>query len=83
MEKKSIIFILQSIHHVLRAEKFLEKAGVESDLIPVPKEINPECGMAIEMAPSKESQVEDVLDKAKIIIKARYLKQGKKFINQA
>ena len=35
------------IHHVLAAEKALKAADIAPDLVPVPKEISPNCGMAV------------------------------------
>ena len=43
------VFLFSSIHQVIRAEKALKKAGMKVDLIPVPREISSECGVAIEM----------------------------------
>jgi len=44
------LFLFRSIHDVLAAERALEAAGLQPDLVPVPKEINPNCGMAITIA---------------------------------
>jgi hypothetical protein len=41
------IFIFDSIHYVLKAEKILSNYLIKIDLIPVPKEIHSNCGMAI------------------------------------
>jgi hypothetical protein len=47
MNNPKIIFIFDSIHHVLKAEKILKKEGLPCDLIPVPREISSDCGTAI------------------------------------
>ncbi|MFH1135266.1 MAG: DUF3343 domain-containing protein [Pseudomonadota bacterium] len=73
------IFVLFSIHHVLRGEKALKKAGLEFDLIPVPKEINPDCGMAIETAEEKADQARQALLQAGLKIEAVYRREGKNF----
>jgi len=46
-----VLLIFRSIHDVLAAERALGEAGVGADLVPVPKEINPNCGMAVTVAP--------------------------------
>lgn len=46
------LFLFASIHHVLAAEAALEAGGVAPDLVPVPKDISPDCGMAITVAPA-------------------------------
>lgn len=49
---RRVLLIFQSIHHVLAAEARLKAAGVPAELVPVPKEINPNCGMAVTVAPA-------------------------------
>jgi len=51
-----VLLIFQSIHHVLAAEKALKAAGIPPDLVPVPKEISPDCGMAITVAPAERAR---------------------------
>jgi hypothetical protein len=34
-------------HHAIRADKTLRDAGLESQLIPGPKELSPNCGTAV------------------------------------
>jgi hypothetical protein len=41
------VLTFQSIHHVLKAEKLLLKAGFKLDIIPTPKNISSDCGMSI------------------------------------
>jgi len=44
------LLVFRSIHDVLAAERALKTAGIQPDLVPVPREINPNCGMAITIA---------------------------------
>ena len=46
-----LLLTFQSIHQVLAAEQALKAAGLSPDLVPVPKEISADCGMAITLAP--------------------------------
>lgn len=43
------IFLFESIHQVMRAEKILKRKEIEVDLIPVPREISSDCGVAVEL----------------------------------
>ena len=43
------ILIFQSVHHVMKAEKALKERGVAVDLIPVPREISSDCGVALQV----------------------------------
>ena len=78
-ENDRTVFVLPSIHHVLRAEKELKKAGADFDLIPVPKEVNPDCGMAVETPAHSSIRVRQVLKKAALPIEAVYLRRDNDF----
>ena len=41
--------LFDSVHHVLAAERALKEGRVAHDLVPVPKELSSDCGMAIEL----------------------------------
>ncbi len=41
------IFIFDSIHYVLKAEKVLKKEYIPCELIPIPREVSSDCGMAL------------------------------------
>lgn len=47
---RRVLLIFQSIHHVLAAEAALKAADVAVELVPVPREISPNCGMAVTVA---------------------------------
>ena len=44
------VFLMGSIHLVMKAEKLLKGHGLQMDLIPVPREISSDCGVAVELA---------------------------------
>ena len=50
---KKVLFLFPSIHFVLKAEKRLKEEGLPCEIIPVPKEIRSDCGMAL-LIPSAE-----------------------------
>lgn len=50
-----VLLTFESIHQVLAAEKALLEAGLAPDLVPVPKEISANCGMAITLPPSERA----------------------------
>ncbi len=43
------LLVFQSVHQVMKAEKLLKGQGVKVDLIPMPREISSDCGVAIEL----------------------------------
>jgi hypothetical protein len=79
MDEQNLIVILQSIHHVLRAEKVLKKAGTSFDLIPVPREISSDCGMAVAVNLRDKTSVCENLSRAQISIEALYRRTGESF----
>ncbi|MBF0530214.1 MAG: DUF3343 domain-containing protein [Deltaproteobacteria bacterium] len=76
---QNLILILASIHHVLKAEKILKKTSVAFDLVPVPKEVNPDCGLAVEIATEDLKEVIDALRQAEIKISHIYQRSGRSF----
>ena len=47
--KKRCLLVFLSVHQVMKAEKLLKHQGVNVDLIPLPREISSDCGVAIEL----------------------------------
>ncbi len=43
------VFLFESVHRVLNAEKILKENGIVPDLIPVPREVHSDCGVALEL----------------------------------
>jgi len=46
------VILFDSIHHVVAAEKVLKERGVWIDLVPVPRVLSADCGMAIAFHPA-------------------------------
>ncbi len=64
------IIIMDSIHYILKAEKLLKKYGIKIDLIPVPKEVDSNCGNAIEIKNEEDLfKVNEILKNHKINFK--------------
>jgi hypothetical protein len=45
------VVLFDSIHYVLAAERVLRRHGVWHDLVPTPRRLSSDCGMAIEFRP--------------------------------
>ncbi len=56
-----LLLTFASIHYVLKAEKLLKTRGIPTEMVPVPKEISSDCGMALVMAEEDFKKVKDVL----------------------
>jgi len=48
---KYIIFVFDSTHRALKADKLLTINGLKFDVIPTPKEITSDCGISIRINP--------------------------------
>ncbi len=57
-------------HHAVRAEKVLTKNGFNVMLVPGPREISSNCGVALQFEYRFIDQVRDVLEKNKVQIEA-------------
>lgn len=55
------LLLFPTIHHVLAAERALKAGGVAPDLVPVPKEISSDCGMAIAVAAADRPRALELL----------------------
>ncbi len=69
------VFLFSSIHYVMRAEKLLKGRGIQVDLIPVPREISSDCGVAIELPAGSEEEAFHLLEENKVSILERYIRR--------
>ena len=57
----NLLLTLNSIHHVLKAEKLLIERGFTPRVIPTPKDISSECGMSLVFS-SDNDTIETILE---------------------
>ena len=57
-------------HHAVRAEKVLAKSGYRVMLVPGPREISPNCGVALQFEHQYAEAVRDLLAQNKVQIEA-------------
>jgi hypothetical protein len=79
MTGAAIILIFPSINQVLNAEDLLEEQGLPFDLIPVPKEVNPNCGLAISLEAADLERILAALAAAGLKTSAAYRREGGAF----
>jgi hypothetical protein len=56
--------------HAMRAERALERAGVPARLVPGPREVSPNCGVAVAFVWEDEPRVESTLTDRRIRFEA-------------
>lgn len=71
--EKRCAAVLEAIHYVIKGEKLLKRAGLTIDLIPVPREISSDCGMAIQFPCEQRGPVERLLVEAGITLVGIYV----------
>ncbi len=62
-----VILIFRGTHQVMSAEKSLKKARVPMRLIPVPRRLTSDCGLAIRIATPDRKRARKVLSRARIL----------------
>lgn len=79
VKDKDLVAIFNSIHRVLKAEKLLKEADVEFLLIPVPRQLSSDCGLALRIAPEHRQAVFAVLTAHDLEPVELYRKEGDAF----
>jgi len=66
------VLLFKSVHQVMKAEKVLKGKGFTVDLIPVPREISSDCGVAVELPWEERNEGLSLLGASGISILATY-----------
>jgi hypothetical protein len=74
------VAIFNSIHRVMKAEKLLKELGLPILLIPAPRAITSDCGLAIRYNEDSRCAVEEALVNEKLGPEEIYRKQGEEFM---
>jgi hypothetical protein len=62
------VVLFHSSSHALRAEKVLQQAGIVNKMIPTPRQLSSDCGMALRFDRADEEQVARALAEYKVPI---------------
>ena len=62
-----MILIFRGTHQVMSAEKRLKKGGVAMRLIPVPRRLTSDCGLAIRIPLLERERAREVLAAARLL----------------
>ena len=61
VKENDYVAIFHSIHRVLKAEKILKQAEVDFLLIPVPRQLTSDCGLALRFSPETKEALLGIL----------------------
>jgi len=75
-----LVAIFNSIHRVMKAEKILKERRIDILLIPAPRTLHSDCGLAIRYSEADRETVEKALEESHLLPDERYRKHGEEFI---
>lgn len=79
VRENDLVAIFHSIHRVMKAEKVLKLAGADILLIPVPRQLSSDCGLAIRYAPEARATVDEILQKEGLVPTELYRREGEDY----
>ena len=71
-----LILIFRGTHQVLSAEKRLKGGGVPLRLIPVPRRLSSDCGLAIRIPLDRRDRAREILSGARLLPVSTHLSRG-------
>ena len=74
------VAIFNSIHRVMMAEKRLKELRLPIMLIPAPRSLRSDCGLAIRYAADSREPVEQALAEAGLMPEEIYRKEGDEYV---
>jgi hypothetical protein len=74
------VAIFNSIHRVMQAEKLLKERRLPILLIPAPRTLKSDCGLALRYAASDRPRVECALAEERVMPEEIYLKKGEGYV---
>ncbi len=74
------IAVFNSIHRVMKAEQFLKERRLPILLIPAPRVVSSDCGLAIRYGEEARSAVEESLALADLAPEMVYLRRGSDYL---
>ena len=79
VEDGDCVAIFQSIHKVMKAEKVLKQLKLKILLIPVPRQLTSDCGLAIRFPLELLSSIEEALAAAGLVVTELWQKRDGSF----
>lgn len=75
-----MVAVFNNIHRVMKAEKILKEHRLDILLIPAPRSLQSDCGLAIRYSETDREMVENTLAEAQLVPEELYRKSGETFI---
>lgn len=69
------VAVFHSVHRVLKAEKILKESGIAFTLIPAPRQLSADCGLALCFAQAEHAGIVELLECAGVAIAELWVMQ--------
>lgn len=79
VREDDLVAIFHSIHRVMQAEKVLKQAGADILLIPAPRKLAADCGLAIRYSAAIRTAVEEILRREGLLPAELYRLEGDEY----
>lgn len=80
VRENDYVAIFHSIHRVLKAEKLLKQHAVDFLLIPVPRQLTSDCGLALRFPPEGKETLLQLLAAAELLPAELYQRRDKAYL---
>lgn len=60
------LFLFKNIHHVIIAEGMLKEKGIRAVVVPLPRHLAPDCGIALEISDEISNRALRYLEKCEV-----------------
>lgn len=70
------LLIFNSVHKVMRAEKFLRRAGLDVRVMPVPRQLSSDCGLSVAFRLEDRAAVEKALSEGECPAESTHVLKG-------
>jgi hypothetical protein len=74
------VAVFHSVHRVLKAEKILKEAGISFALIPAPRQLSADCGLALCFSPLERAAISEILEAAGFAVAELWVMQAGKYV---
>jgi hypothetical protein len=80
VKENDYVAIFHSIHRVLKAEKILKQAEIDFLLIPVPRQLTSDCGLALRFSPAAKESLLGILAAAELSPVEMYQRRDDRYL---
>lgn len=77
------VAVFHSVHRVLKAEQVLKEAGISFTLLPAPRQLSADCGLALCFAPRERAGISEMLEASGVAIAELWIMQSGKYVQIA